>query len=144
LYGRRAAFFEEFQRRWMINAVLGAICMAASIAVGRMQGPALLAAYLYLCLGWLWGFAVIGAALRFMPAPSAALGYVADSAYWVYLVHLPVTIFFGFILYGMPWSPKLKIVINIACTSLVCLGSYALLVRYTWIGLLLNGRRQVR
>lgn len=34
--------------------------------------------------------------------------------------------------------------INITATTLVCLGSYQLFVRHSWISVLLNGKRHAR
>jgi peptidoglycan/LPS O-acetylase OafA/YrhL len=40
-----------------------------------------------------------------MWASPARLAYLADSSYWVYLVHLPLTIGLGALLYGLPIQP---------------------------------------
>jgi glucan biosynthesis protein C len=55
-----------------------------------------------------------------------------------------LTIIFGALLYQMPLPVLLKIAINIAATTLVCVGSYQLLVRHTWVSMLLNGKRHPR
>lgn len=72
------------------------------------------------------------------------LKYLADSAYFVYLVHFPFTILFGAALFELPLPALLKITINISCTTFVCFGSYQLLVRYSWVGKLLSGKRRER
>jgi peptidoglycan/LPS O-acetylase OafA/YrhL len=92
----------------------------------------------------LWSFALFGLALKWLDRRSALLAYLADSSYWVYLVHLPVTIGFGVLLFGLPMHALLKIAINIAATTLVCLATYHQFVRFTGLGALLNGRRHVR
>ena len=51
---------------------------------------------------------------------------------------------FGALLFGLEWSAGAKIGINIAATSLLCLASYHLLVRYSAVGALLNGQRHTR
>ena len=40
---------------------------------------------------WLMCFAFIGLAHRYLNKPSAKIRYLADSAYWVYWIHLPLT-----------------------------------------------------
>lgn len=144
LHGHQTVLFTQFQRRWGLYALAGLVLFALSVMVARSHGPRLLGAYSFHCAAWLWSFASIGLALRFLPSRHAVLGYLADSAYWVYLVHFPFTILFGVLLFQLPLPALLKIAINIACTTLVCLGSYRLLVRHTWIGVLLSGTRHPR
>lgn len=57
---------------------------------------------------------------------------------------MPLTVAFGALLYGLPLPALAKMAINIAATTLVCLASYQLFVRSTWVGILLNGRRRER
>jgi glucans biosynthesis protein C len=117
--------------------------LAAGVLLER-QGRASDIAFAYGCASWRWSFAAIGIALRFMPSQSKLLGYLANSSYWVYLVHLPLTIFFGLLLYGMVLPVLLKIALNIAGTTAVCLASYEMFVRSTRVGQLLNGKRMPR
>ncbi|QAU33225.1 acyltransferase family protein [Janthinobacterium sp. 17J80-10] len=98
-------------------------------------------AFLYHCASWLWSFALIGLFMRYLPAQNRFLAYIADSSYWVYLVHMTATVGFGVLLYDAPYGALTKMAINMAATTTVCLLSYHLLVRYTPIGTLLNGRR---
>lgn len=144
LHGQQAVLFEQFQRRWPLFTVMGLAFFLLSGLVTQRHGPLLLGAYSFHCAAWLWSFASIGLALRFLSSRHKLLGYLADSAYWVYLVHFPFTILAGALLYQLPLPALLKIAINIAATTLVCLGSYQLFVRHTWISQLLNGKRHPR
>ncbi|MES2071699.1 MAG: acyltransferase family protein [Pseudomonadota bacterium] len=98
-------------------------------------------AFSYGCASWLWSFALIGAFLRYLPTQNRLLRYLSDSSYWVYLVHMLGTIGFGVLLYNAPFNALTKMLINISATTATCLLTYQLLVRYTAIGTLLNGRR---
>ena len=144
LHGRQTELFAQFQRHWAGYAVAGLACYLIATAVNLRQGPVLLTAYAYHCISWLWSFAAIGLALRLVPSRHAVLGYLSDSAYWVYLLHYPLTILFGALLFEQPLSALTKMAINIAATTLVCLGSYELFVRHGWISQLLNGKRHPR
>lgn len=144
LHGRQTELFAQFQRRWALCAGVGLLFYVGAAAVTRRHGPELLGVYCYHCAGWLWSFASIGLALRFLQSRHAVLGYLSDSAYWVYLLHFPLTILFGALLYQLPLPALLKIAINIAATTLVCVGSYQLFVRHTWVSKLLNGKRHPR
>lgn len=144
LHGHQAVLFEQFQRRWALFAAMGLAFFLVSGMVTQRHGPLLLGAYSFHCAAWLWSFASIGLALRFLQSRHKVLGYLSDSAYWVYLVHFPLTILFGALLYQLPLPALVKMAINITATTLVCLGSYRLFVRHTWIGALLNGKRHPR
>lgn len=96
---------------------------------------------LYGGLSWCFVLGLVGLFQRFFDRPSSWWRYLADSSYWVYLVHLPLVIALPILLREVPigWFWKLSLVL-IASTPIL-LGSYHLLVRSTWLGVLLNGRR---
>lgn len=98
-------------------------------------------AYLYNCATWLWSFALIGLFTRYLTNQNRFLRYLSESSYWVYLMHMFGTIGFGVLLYDMPLPAMAKLGINIAATTLACVASYHFLVRNTFVGVLLNGRR---
>jgi glucans biosynthesis protein C len=100
-----------------------------------------LAAWAYNATTWLWSFALIGLALRHLNRPSAILKYMSDSSYWVYLVHMLGTIGFGALLYGADLPAEVKMLLNIAATTVMGLTTYHVLVRNTAVGELLNGKR---
>lgn len=99
-------------------------------------------AYVYNLTSWCWSFALIGLFLRYMQHQNRALRYVSESSYWVFLVHMLGTIGFGAMVYTLPLGAVPKMMLNVAATTVVSLLSYQLLVRHTFIGVLLNGRRQ--
>ena len=67
--------------------------------------------------------------------------YLAQSSYWVYVIHMPSTIGFGALLYGAALPALAKMALNIIATTAVSLLSYHFLVRSTPLSSLLNGRR---
>jgi len=99
-------------------------------------------AYSYNLCSVFWSFAVIGLFLRHASGRSAAGAYLAESAYWVYLLHLPLTVLVGAALYHAPFGALPKMALNIGLTTVLCLASYQWLVRGRWIGRLLNGREE--
>lgn len=86
-------------------------------------------------------FAAMGLALRFLSGHSAARRYVADAAYWIYIVHLPLVMAAQVLVqdWRLPWAVKLVIVV--AGVLVVCFASYELLIRHSVMGRWLNGRR---
>jgi hypothetical protein len=101
-----------------------------------------LIAFLYNLTSWLWSLALIGLFLRYLPTQNRVLGYVSESSYWVFLVHMLGTIGFGALLFSQPFGALTKMALNILATTAACLLTYHVLVRYTLIGVLLNGKRQ--
>jgi glucan biosynthesis protein C len=140
IYGARDRLFPFYVRRWREFALAG---LAGFVASGVLEesGHAPSFAWVYGITGWCWSFALVGLALKWMPSRNAVLAYLAEASYWVYLVHLPLAIGFGALLYQADEPALLKMVLNIAATTSVCLASYHWFVRRTWIGALLNGKR---
>ncbi|PJI97810.1 glucan biosynthesis protein C [Acidovorax sp. 69] len=98
----------------------------------------------YNSASWLWSFALIGFFLRHVGHTRPWLTYLADSSYWVYLVHLPMTIGLGALMYGLPIPVLAKMILNVLATTALCLATYHLGVRFTAVGQLLNGHRHTR
>ena len=98
-------------------------------------------AALYSLSSWLMCLTWIGYFLRYVNLRSPVLSYLARSSYWVYLVHYPITIFIGAAYYEWTATAGLKILVNVLLTTLVCVASYELMVRRTFVGVFLNGKK---
>lgn len=85
-----------------------------------------------------------GFALRFLKDESRARRYVADASYWVYLVHLPIVMALQVAVGRWPlhWSIKFPLVVT--ATLALAFVSYHFLVRSTFIGGILSGRKYPR
>lgn len=99
---------------------------------------AVLTAYLSV---WLTLLSIL-AGRRFLSARHSLLSFVSDSAYWVYLLHLPMVLFWQTFLIPLPWPMWLKLTAVLFGTTIPCLVTYVVFVRYTPIGWLLHGKRQ--
>lgn len=95
-------------------------------------------------IAWLFVFGISGLFLKYGNGPTQRMRYLSDASYWFYLIHLP----FALILSGMIASWKinafLKFSFVLIVTFLICLISYHFLVRNTFIGQFLNGRKHPR
>jgi peptidoglycan/LPS O-acetylase OafA/YrhL len=96
---------------------------------------------LYMIGAWAWSAAIIGTALRFLTAERAAIRYIADASYWIYLVHLPVVMALAVAVYPLQAPALAKFGLVIAASFLILFASYHLLVRHSWVGRWLNGRK---
>jgi glucan biosynthesis protein C len=90
---------------------------------------------------WLFVFGLIGLFLRRFDHARPLQRWLADGAYWIYLVHLPFTIWVPGLLAPLGWPAAAKFAITLGATVVATAGSYFLFVRSTWIGRALNGRR---
>ena len=78
---------------------------------------------------------------RFMDRASPAVRYIADSSYWIYIIHLPLVFFIQYLLLDTQWNLWVEFAISSLGTLGIGLITYAVFVRYTPIGRLLNGKR---
>lgn len=93
---------------------------------------------------WSLVFLTLGLFGKWCSRPNAAIRYVADSSFWMYLIHLPIVVWLQVAVaeWALHWSFKLGLVS--AVTVGIALFTYDLGVRSTWIGQVLHGRRSER
>ena len=141
------------EKRWLpfcaLAMTLTALCLALGGVTPRfdpyLEGRTLvLFTAAYMVGAWCWIFGLIGFGVRYLSDASPMRRYVADSSYWMYLLHLPVLAFFAAWSSPLPWHWTIKYPLQIAATIGVLLLSYRYLVRSTFIGATLNGRRYLR
>ena len=148
LLHRQIDLIRILERRWLLNLVIAIVLIAASLALAglppRPIGDAatrLAGSVCYALAIWTTTFAVIGLALRFLSGFSATRRYIADASYWLYLIHLPIVMALQVAVSRLdwPWPTKFATILLVALP--VMFVSYQLLVRYSVIGVVLNGRR---
>ncbi len=98
----------------------------------------------YALMMWSLVFLSIGVFRKYCAQPRPWLRYVADSSYWMYLIHLPLVVWLQVAVAELPLHWSFKLAFISAATVAVSLLTYALCVRSTWLGWLLNGRRLPR
>ena len=67
--------------------------------------------------------------------------YLSDSAYWLYLAHLPIVIWAQVWIRNWDLPATVKYLGLTTTVIVLLLISYQLVVRYTALGTLLNGKR---
>lgn len=90
---------------------------------------------------WLFCFGIIGVFLKYFNTYSFSMRYISDASYWVYLVHLPMTIFLPGVLSDWQAPAVVKFLIVGSLTTVFCFVTYHYIVRNTFIGKFLNGRK---
>ena len=78
---------------------------------------------------------------KFLNKQSTNVRYVADSSYWLYIVHIPLLFAIQTPLIDLSFHWSIKLFIALCFTLLVGLSSYHVIVRRTWVGAMLNGKR---
>ena len=89
-------------------------------------------------------YALLGLFQRYLGTEHRVLKYLSDSSYWLYLAHSPVLLAVQLLVFRTAWPGSLKLAATLALAVPILLASYHLLVRSTWIGAWLNGRRHPR
>jgi peptidoglycan/LPS O-acetylase OafA/YrhL len=136
---RAATATESVGRRWLLP-LLVALLICFPVGLIAMASP-LVSALSQVLYAWLMSFAAIGFFRWLVPAESRMWRYLSDSAYWLYLAHMPVVILLQQYSRGWPLSGTLKFLLVTTLATAILLVSYQLLVRHTPLGLLLNGPR---
>jgi peptidoglycan/LPS O-acetylase OafA/YrhL len=139
-----------WRRQWPLHLAVAVIATIVCLAIVGMvpvfvpavQGTWTLAyAFAYGIAIWCWCFAAIGLAVRYLSDERFAVRYVADASYWIYLAHLPVVAVFQVIVGHWPLHWTIKFPLVMAASLAVLFASYHYLVRSSFIGSTLNGRR---
>tara|TARA_R110000868_G_scaffold35362_1_gene126888 strand:+ start:13874 stop:15100 length:1227 start_codon:yes stop_codon:yes gene_type:complete len=149
----QSGLLESWRRWWPVNTALALAATTVCVLqlglvpdfIPPAPGPdkAVLAAS-YAIASWAWTLAITGLALQFWSGHSGIRRYLADSSYWLYIMHLPLVMALQVIVSDLAWPGGAKFALVLAITLVILLGSYQLLVRNSWLGAWLNGRRHGR
>lgn len=91
------------------------------------------------CWGTAYGFT--GLAMRWLDTDRPAVRFLSDSAYWIYLTHLPLVGLGQVLLMPSGLHPAGKFALTTAAAFALTLLTYRGVVRYTIVGRCLNGPR---
>ncbi|MDO9553496.1 acyltransferase family protein [Rhodonellum sp.] len=134
---------DTFKKYDWMNTILGIILFSILFFMNASFG---LEAKIILksIMLWLFIFGITGLFIRYGSNHSARMRYISDSSYWVYLIHLPFTAFIPSLIVDWPIPATLKFLFVLISTGVICYVSYHYLVRGTFIGKFLNGRKYSR
>ncbi len=90
---------------------------------------------------WLMAIAGIGLFRSLLVRENRYIRYVSDSSYWLYLAHLPLVFFTQWLVLEWPLPVVVKFALVVLFVTGILLIAYEYVVRYTWVGTLLNGPR---
>jgi glucans biosynthesis protein C len=151
LLHRQRDLLPILQQRWLLNLLAAVGLIAASLMLfGMPPRPPhndalhLAGSICYALAIWTTSFAAIGSALRFLSGYSPTRRTLADASYWLYIIHLPLVMALQVAVSQLDWPWPLKFAAIMLVVLPIMLASYQLLVRHTFIGVVLNGRRMRR
>jgi peptidoglycan/LPS O-acetylase OafA/YrhL len=130
-------FFEMFPRHSSLQEIMTVMATSPSIHL-KQAGLATLQAYIsaFMSLALL----LVGRSL--FNKQNYTMRLIADSSYWIYIIHLPVLWLIQFYLLDTDWPLIVEFLLSSLGTILIGLVSYLILIRRTPIGWLLNGKKK--
>lgn len=151
LLHRQIDLIRILEQRWLLNLVLATVLIAASFLLAgastlrprpvNYETIRLAGAVCYALAIWTTTFGAIGLALRFLSDFSPARRYLADASYWLYIIHLPILMALQVAVSQLDWPWPVKFGVIMLVSLPVMFASYQFLVRYSFLGTVLNGRR---
>ena len=88
---------------------------------------------------WTMSFGIMGLFRRILKRENKTVRYISDAAYWLYLAHLPLILAAQVAVRDWSLPATAKFVLICSSVTGVLLVAYHTMVRYTWIGAMLNG-----
>lgn len=131
---------ETVGRRWWLLLPIALLILfpLGLVTIGQLWWATVIqSAY-----AWAMSIGLMGLFRATMNRPCSRIRYLSDASYWMYLVHLPLIIGLQALARDWPVVPGAKFVLVNAVCILFLLLTYHIFVRFTWIGLVLNGQRE--
>ena len=137
-------FHEKVGRFWPLYILFAAIAFVLVLPFLEDRDKGWNYEWISLCSAifvWLMIFGLIGLFRKFFSHENPKIRFVSDSAYWLYIAHLPLIQLVQF--WVSDWSlPSIfKLIFICAIITILLLLSYRYLIRYTLVGTMLNGKR---
>ena len=153
LLHRHSPLMEKFSDLSWYKLLLGLTAIVVCIKLSSFQMKFGHTYYLYIKSGFLLSYAVmmwslvsitIGICRRLFIRSSSFVRYIADSSYWLYLIHLPIVVWLQITFAELPLHWLIKLASISAITIFISILLYDAFIRSTFIGAALNGKRKPR
>jgi peptidoglycan/LPS O-acetylase OafA/YrhL len=152
-FGFGAVYFSSDDREAAVGRHFGwplacalIVCLPAGLSMQQPEpgGERLLFSIIQVTYAWLMSFGLMGLFHNFFSKNRSWVRYLSDSSYWLYLVHIPLVLYLQLVVRDWEVNGAVKFFVVCSVSTVMLLLSYQLLVRRTWLGVLLNGRRYLK
>ena len=153
LLHRQSSLIDKFASLTWGKFILCIISIVVTISVssfemklGHPQYVMLKSFYIlnYAIMMWSLVSLTLGLCKRIFTAPNKVVRYIADASYWLYLIHLPFVIGLQIVFAELPIYWLIKLVGISAITILISTLLYDAVIRSTFMGAVLSGKRKPR
>lgn len=153
LLHKHPIYMEKFAKLSWGKIMLGSVAIVACVFMSKFEANVNHSQYVLLKGVFLLSYAImmwsivsftIGICKCFFKIQSNKVRYIADSSYWLYLIHLPLVVWLQTAFAELPLHWTIKLTSICVITLILSIGLYDAFVRSTIIGEILNGKRQTR
>ncbi|MGJ8692730.1 MAG: acyltransferase family protein [Thalassotalea sp.] len=153
LMHRQSALIAYFSQLSLGKFVLCILSIALCLILSKFEINVGHEYYLLLKAGFKLSYAItmwslvsvtLGICKFLFSEPNKYVRYVADSAYWLYLIHLPIVVWLQVAFAELPLHWSIKWFGICTMTIVLSIALYDAFVRSTSIGAILNGKKQTR
>jgi glucans biosynthesis protein C len=151
---RQPQLIDQFRRFWKNNVVMALVFIFSLIILNLAYKAGMLKLnenFMLAIVNTVYTFASITAAMAFIgfmlswfSRPGKTVRFLSDGAYWGYLIHMPIVCFMQDLVQPYSWHWTIKLLIIFAPTCLILWTTYKYWVRSSWMGQLLNGKRNMK
>lgn len=117
----------------------GLFGLRPKLGLGELTRP--LANGLQVLFTWMTVFGCMGMFRSLLTRENRTVRWISDSSYWLYLAHLPLVLLGQLWVRDWPLPATVKFLLLNGLVLGFLLATYQWMVRYTWLGRLLNGPR---
>jgi glucan biosynthesis protein C len=142
LYGSRQLVAGFASYSGTLTAVASVLFLVKTVFSGALDRTVIMG--LNALAVWCFIFGITGLFLRYFSGHSKTMRFISDASYWFYLIHLPLTALGAGLLIGSGLPSGIKFVLVLGGTTALCWVTYFYLVRSTFVGQFLNGRKYPR
>ena len=150
---RQSAFIEQFARITWGKILLAVTAIIITVILSKFEMSLNHSQYLLLKASFIMSYAVmmwslvsltIAACKHLFKRPNKNVRYIADSSYWLYLIHLPIIVWLQTAFAELAFHWAIKLVSICIITLIISIILYDVFIRSTFVGVTLNGRKRAR
>lgn len=144
--------FDYFERAWPVLLIASVLIyvpmvyLSPEVASFEFKNPEWSVRLpLILCIAYIATLmSVVGivVAKKLLNGRNGFMRYMSDASYWIYIAHMPIVLVIQYWLLDQDGGVTYKFLVSSFATLAICIVSYILLVRWSPIGWLLNGKRK--